>query len=273
MKASAARVARAIQLRVEETRTAIDGAAVPTPISLSIGIAVFPDDSQKALELLAHADSNLYQAKFGRKTVIGRERRAPLSVNDTSFSVLDAMITAIDNKDRYTRCHSEAVAEYAGWLCDALGLSEARCARIREAALLHDLGKIGVPDEILHKTGILEPQEFETMRRHPVTGALIVGAMPGFAELAPGIRAHHERWDGRGYPDALAGEAIAFEGRLLALADSLDAMTTDRPYRRRRTWDEALAEIEAGAGTHFDPRLAALFIVTARQKAQRRQAA
>jgi HD-GYP domain-containing protein (c-di-GMP phosphodiesterase class II) len=128
------------------------------------------------------------------------------------------------------------------------------------AGLLHDVGKVGIPDEILRKPGRLTDEEYDVMKQHPVVGAMIVSSMPGFQEIIPGVRNHHERWDGTGYPDGLAGEAIPLLGRLLAVPDTMSAMTTDRPYRKGLTWEAALEEVERKSGTQFDPSIVAAFL-------------
>jgi putative nucleotidyltransferase with HDIG domain len=233
------------------------------PISLSFGIACYPNDGQSRHELLTIADSNLYQAKNSDEGIVftsesqraNRELRA-----EASFEVLDALITAVDNKDRYTRKHSEDVTEYALWMAEELGLSEETMRTLRIGGLLHDVGKIGVPDEILRKPGRLTDEEFEIMKRHPRLGEMIVGGIPGMSSILDAVRSHHERWDGMGYPDRLKGEEIPFMGRLLAVADAFSAMTTDRPYRKGLNLDKALAEIRANIGTQFDPEMADAFL-------------
>ena len=157
--------------------------------------------------------------------------------------MLDALVAAVDNKDRYTRRHSEDVLTYSLQVAEALGLDEATRHTVAVAALLHDVGKIGVPDAILRKPGALTGAEFEAVRQHPMMGSVIVGAVPGMEGTLDAVRHHHERWDGGGYPFGLAGEAIPLLARLMAVADAFSAMTTDRPYRKgmgvaqaRRCW-------------------------------------
>lgn len=233
------------------------------PITVSAGIATYPADATSHHDLLAIADQNLYSAKaleggIVRTTEQQRENRALRA--EGSFEVLDALVTAVDNKDRYTRKHSEDVTEYALWMAEDLGLSQDTMRVIRTAGLLHDVGKIGVPSEILRKPGRLTPEEYEIIKRHPRLGELIVGAVPGMEPIIDGVRSHHERWDGQGYPDQLIGEDIPFLGRLLAVADAFSAMTTDRPYRKGMSWDIALQQVEDNKGTQFDPSLAEIFI-------------
>jgi diguanylate cyclase (GGDEF)-like protein/putative nucleotidyltransferase with HDIG domain len=237
------------------------------PVSLSFGIAAFPLDSTNRHELLTIADANLYAAKQSEERISStseaqRTRRELLS-SEGSFDILDAMVTAVDNKDRYTRHHSEDVTEYALWLAEELGYSEDTMRVTRVGGLLHDVGKIGVPEDILRKPNRLSQEEFEAMKHHPQLGALIIGGVPGMESVLDAVLYHHERWDGRGYPDGLSGEDIPVLGRILAVADAFSAMTTTRPYRKALTWDAALQEIETNAGSQFDPAMASAFLTAA----------
>jgi diguanylate cyclase (GGDEF)-like protein/putative nucleotidyltransferase with HDIG domain len=239
------------------------------PITLSFGIAAFPHDSTNRHELLTIADANLYAAKLsegGIRDTSDLQRTHNELRADSSFEVLDAMVTAVDNKDRYTRRHSEDVTEYALWIAEELGLSEETMRIIRMGGLLHDVGKIGVPDEILRKPGRLTPEEYEVIKRHPHLGSLIVTGVPGMEAIVDIVRSHHERWDGQGYPDGLIGEDIPLLGRITAVADAFSAMTTDRPYRRGLDWDTALEQIRVNVGTQFDPAMARAFLSAAEKR-------
>ena len=167
--------------------------------------------------------------------------------------MLDALVTAVDGKDRYTRRHSEDVLFYCAKIADALGLAPVFQETLSVAALLHDVGKIGVPDHILRKPGRLADEEFEAVKQHPLMGAVIVGAVPGLEGTLDAIRHHHERWDGGGYPHGLVGEAAPLAARIMAVADAFSAMTTDRPYRKGMRWADALILLEQGAGSQWDP--------------------
>jgi HD-GYP domain-containing protein (c-di-GMP phosphodiesterase class II) len=166
----------------------------------------------------------------------------------------------VDKRDRYTRRHSEDVTEYSLMIAEELGLSEDTTRTLRLAGLLHDLGKIGIPDAILRKPGRLTDEEHEVMKQHPVLGWLIVSAIPNLSETLPAIRHHHERYDGRGYPDGLAGEEIPLLGRLMAVADAFSAMTTDRPYRKGMPYADAVSELRRGRGTQWDPEYVDAFL-------------
>ena len=171
---------------------------------------------------------------------------------------LQALIAAIDAKDPYTRGHSARVAEFATMIALRAGLSPAEADRVRLCGLVHDIGKIGVSEDVLRKPGKLTDEEFRHVAAHPVTGHDILRGIPQMADVLPGVLHHHERWDGRGYPHRIAGDAIPLLGRIIAVADALDAMTTSRTYRAARPMAEAVDEIARCAGTHFDPVLAGI---------------
>jgi putative nucleotidyltransferase with HDIG domain len=170
------------------------------------------------------------------------------------------LAAAIDARDRVTGSHAMRLPTMAERLARAVGLDDEAVDVIRRAALLHDVGKIGIPDRILLKVGALSDEEMSQMRRHPVLGAAIVSQVPGLRSSVPIIRHHHERWDGGGYPDRLAGEAIPLGARILAIVDTYDAMTSPRRYRAPQSPAAACAELQACAGKQFDPRLVELFL-------------
>jgi putative nucleotidyltransferase with HDIG domain len=167
---------------------------------------------------------------------------------------------AIEMRDGYTGGHTQRVTDYSLLLADELGLSAADRHAIQVGAPLHDIGKIGIDDAILRKQGRLSPSEFEQMKTHTVKGAAILSGNPELEFIVPIIRSHHECWDGAGYPDGLAGEQIPRLARLVAVADTFDAMTSDRPYRIGMPADQAFAEIERGIGVQFDPECASAFL-------------
>jgi HD-GYP domain-containing protein (c-di-GMP phosphodiesterase class II) len=173
-------------------------------------------------------------------------------------------------RDAATCAHTKHVAQMAVWVGDAMRLSAAEREELRHVALLHDLGKVAIPDEILLKPGPLDEREWEIVRRHPEIGARMVAAAGGLTNLAPGIRSHHERWDGTGYPDGLRGQEIPVVARIVAVCDAFHAMTSERPYCRAMEVDEAIAELEAVAGTQLDPEVVA---VVARHFARNRRRA
>ncbi|MCW2986781.1 MAG: hypothetical protein JWR63_4351 [Conexibacter sp.] len=183
------------------------------------------------------------------RSLLGRVEALETLNQETIF----AFVRAIDARDPYTARHSEKVAGYAVRLARGLGLPAADCQRIHLAGMLHDVGKVALERSILHKPGKLTDEEWQQVREHPAQSAHIIGAVSRFAEYVPGARHHHERYDGRGYPDGLAGKAIPLDARILAVADSYDAMTSDRSYRPALSHDEAIRRLTADAGTQFDP--------------------
>ena len=159
----------------------------------------------------------------------------------------------IDAKDKYTNGHSMRVAGYSRMIAERMGYSEADLEDIYNMAMLHDIGKIGVPDAIINKPTKLTDEEFYIIRKHPVTGYEILSEMPEFKEISAGARWHHERYDGTGYPDGLAGEDIPLFARIITVADAYDAMTSNRSYRLYMSQDTVIAELKKGKGKQFDP--------------------
>lgn len=175
-------------------------------------------------------------------------------------SVLNALLIALDTRDTETEGHSERVTAYTIELAERLGVSAADMYHIERGALLHDIGKIGIPDRILYKPGRLTPDEWRDMRRHPLIGFNMCSRVSMLREASLIVLHHHEAWDGSGYPDGLVGEAIPLGARIFAVADALDAMTSDRPYRKAMPFAEARAEIERCRSRQFDPSVVDMFL-------------
>jgi HD domain len=171
-----------------------------------------------------------------------------------------ALANAIEAKDSYTRGHSERLAKLAGACAERMGLSRDEVAAVRLGAILHDVGKIGIPDRILRQSMALTEDEMAWMRRHPQIGADIIGPVEGLHHVAPLIRHHHEKWDGTGYPKGLKGEEIPLGSRIISVADAFEAMVADRIYRPSLGLSKALEEIKGGRGSHFDPRVVDTFL-------------
>lgn len=186
-----------------------------------------------------------------------RTFRVYAELNDAYTSTVRSLVTAIEAKDPYTRGHSERVAIHARQLAESLGCSNGELDLVERAALLHDLGKIGIDLDTLSSSTQLSSEEVRAVRRHPQVGSDLVGSVEFLAEIVPVIRHHHERVDGAGYPDGLRGDQIPRLARVLAVADSFDAMTSDRAYRPRMSTDEAFRELERVAGTQLDPTIVA----------------
>lgn len=181
-------------------------------------------------------------------------------LNAMFIGTLEALTASIDAKDRYTCGHSQRVGYLTQQLAVAVGLDEETAGRMRIAGLVHDVGKIGVPEAVLTKPGRLNDKEYEIIRGHPDIGHRILKDIPQLQDILPGVLHHHERWDGRGYPKGLAGEDIPLVARLIALADSFDAMSSTRTYRARLSRDDVFAEITRCAGEQFDPNLVKVFM-------------
>ena len=202
---------------------------------------------------LAEADAVLVEAiasSFGEAV----HRARLLADLESAFTTALAVLTStVEAKDDYTACHGEDVAVLAERIARRMSLPGALARDVRYAAMLHDIGKVAVPSEILLKPGPLTDEEWVTMRGHAAIGGDLVARIDAFAHLAPAVRASHERWDGGGYPDGLAGECIPLAARIIAACDTYDAIVTDRPYRPARSSREACAELRRVAGTQLDP--------------------
>jgi response regulator RpfG family c-di-GMP phosphodiesterase len=171
-----------------------------------------------------------------------------------------ALIAAIDAVDHYTRGHSERVSNFSALLAQEVGFPSHQIVLLQQAAIVHDIGKIGVESRILRKQGSLTREELDELKRHPQIGVEIVGPVPFMAEVLPVILHHHERYDGKGFPHGLRGEEIVLGARIVAVADAVDAMLSDRPYRKALTLQEVRLELEREAGTQFDPQISSALI-------------
>lgn len=191
---------------------------------------------------------------------IGDLRRAANENHLLFINSIRMLAAAIDAKDPYTRGHSERVARYSTAIGRQMGLSDVDLKYLRISALLHDVGKIGIDDRILRKPGALTEEEFEVMKSHPEKGAAIMGGVPQLRGAIPGMRHHHEKWAGGGYPDGLRGEQIPLQARIVTVADTFDAMTTTRPYQKAMNLNYVVDKIKSFAGTRFDPIVVGAFI-------------
>jgi ribonuclease P protein subunit RPR2 len=188
-----------------------------------------------------------------------REREAAQELRRSYVATVRALSNAVEARDAYTARHAERVAAYGLTIAAAIGMDLTDVPEIEFGFLLHDVGKVAIPDAILYKPQPLEPEEFQLMARHPVIGWEIVRGVEFLGAARDVVRSHHERWDGTGYPDGLAGEAIPLAARVFAVADTLDALTTDRPYRSARPIPEGREVIRENAGAQFDPRIVEAF--------------
>ncbi|MDP1715653.1 MAG: HD domain-containing protein [Anaerolineales bacterium] len=217
--------------------------------------------NKKHASAFTQRDENYLLSLAGQVAVAIEKAQLYENIRELSVSTIRSLTAAIDARDPYTHGHSQGVTYLAVELGKQIGLIPAELELLEFAALLHDVGKISVPDQILRKKEKLTPSEWESIRLHPYHGIQIIHPVAALAKIEPWIYHHHEKWDGSGYPDGLRGEDIPLEARIIAIADSYNAMTTDRPYRRALSQKEALAEIRHGTGTQFDPNLAEAFII------------
>ncbi len=266
-------------------REAADGAAFPEELVAELGnellckkgwvLVPLLDEQRQRIGILA-ADLGLDLPSEGLQLfeIYGRQVTAALSnvllhdalsdaygtLRDSYLEVVQAIRAMVDAKDIYTRGHSDRVSHYAVLIAEAMGKDEAFLERIRLAGLFHDVGKIGTADQILQKDTRLTPTEYDVIKKHPARGAEILSAISRFKSIAPIVESHHERFDGRGYPNGLKGEEILDEARIISVADAFDAMTSDRKYHAGLNLKEAIAELERGRNTQFDGRVVDVFL-------------
>ncbi len=231
------------------------------PLTVSAGLCAYPRDAGSVTELLAVGASTVGAARASGGDVIripDQDSGEPVIVG--TFDILKGLVQAVDTKDRYTKRHSEDVARYADWIAERLGADPELRSALHMSALLHDVGKIGVPDGLLRKPAKLTAEEYAALGQHVAIGDMIVRNLPDIDLVRAGIRHHHERFDGRGYPDRLAGHEIPLIARIIAVADAFSAMTTTRPYRIAIEVDEAVRRLQDAAGTQLDPDLVPLLV-------------
>jgi HD-GYP domain-containing protein (c-di-GMP phosphodiesterase class II) len=207
----------------------------------------------KGEDELAKLGNNFNDMAGNIEALVRRLKQALRQNQELFLETIRTLAAAIDAKDPYTRGHSERVASYSMALSRHLGLKQDEVFRIHIAAILHDVGKLGIKDGILNKPGGLSDDEFEIMRQHPSIGAQIMSPIRMLKDIIPGIRNHHETWDGNGYPDRLKGDQIPMVARIIGVADTFDAMTTTRPYQQAMTLEYVIAKMRSMSGTRFDP--------------------
>lgn len=257
-------VAERVRLAIAEHLFPVGGGV---HLTCSLGVATYPEDAADRSLLVACADRAMYAAKrLGRNqartfadpvvAALDTEEHVGGSREDAALQgTVEALTSLVSARDHYTGEHIESVSELSIQIAMALGLKSAEVRMIGLVGKIHDVGKVAIPDAILQKQGKLTEEEWEIMRLHPVIGAEIVDRIPSLRVITPGIRGHHERWDGNGYPDKLFQTSIPLASRIVAVADAYNAMTTDRPYRKAMDPEAALLEISRCAGTQFDPDL------------------
>jgi diguanylate cyclase (GGDEF)-like protein len=240
----------------------LEGTDIPRAGFITVSAGVATHRSGSTIErLLAAAARGLDRAcADGGARAAARPAEGGVDPFRAQAHVIEALATALVERDRYTGEHSAIVVDMAKTVAGGLGLDEVEVERIGHAALLHDIGKVGMPDRILHRPGPLAGEEWELMREHPVIGERILRAIPGMGSVARIVRHEHERFDGSGYPDGLAGQAIPLGSRIILACDAYHAMTSDRPYRAGMDHEYAVAELVRCAGSQFDPRIVAALV-------------
>ena len=236
-------------------------------VTASMGVSVYPDKAKDDIELIKSADDALYRAKFFEKnrvevyTSILDEIKSNIDEKDVELvTSIKTLISIINAKDRYTYGHVERVVIYSRIMADKLQLSQREKQILIYGAYMHDIGKININKEILMKKMQLTSDEWEELKQHPVNGVEIIKSVKSLQEIIPLIISHHERYDGKGYPNNLKGDKIPYLARILTVVDSFDAMTSNRPYNNRKTYEEGIEEVRRCSGTQFDPKIAKTFI-------------
>ncbi|MDY6227491.1 MAG: diguanylate cyclase [Clostridium sp.] len=236
-------------------------------LTVSMGISVYPDKAKDDITLIKSADDALYRAKFFMKnrvetyTSILDEISADIDEGDIELvASIKTLISVINAKDRYTYGHSERVVLYCRLLAEKLNLNEEDKKTLIYSAYMHDIGKINISKEILTKSMPLTDEEWESLKKHPEDGIEIIKPVKSLENVIPIILHHHERYNGSGYPSNLKGEEIPYLSRVLCVVDSFDAMTSNRPYNARKTYEQAIEEMRKYSGVQFDPEISAKFI-------------
>lgn len=235
-------------------------------LTVSIGVAKMSDEAKSVDDLVRFADIALYRAKFMDKNQVRKYENIFENIDNDDkytsemFTAIRTLITVINTRDEFTYNHIENVVNYMKSFAEWAGYDEYTKKVMIFAAYMHDIGKINIPSRVLMKSTKLTDEEFQMLQKHPEWGARIISELGYDPEIIPIVRQHHERYDGTGYPDGLAGEQICKEARLLTIIDSFDAMTNDRPYKKKLSFEEAVEEIKRCKGKHFDPELTDQFL-------------
>lgn len=267
LEEEATNIADDIRMKIESTYFEGEENQPKGKITASMGISVYPDKAKDDVELIKSADDALYRAKFFSKnrvevyTSILDEIKTNIDEKDIELvTSIKTLISVINAKDRYTYGHVERVVIYSRLMAEKLKLNEKDRDTLIYGAYMHDIGKINIPQDILMKKMKLTNDEWSQLKDHPANGVEIIKPVKSLQHVIPLIIGHHERYDGKGYPNNLKGEEIPFLARVLTVVDSFDAMTSNRPYNNRKSYDEAIDELRKCEGTQFDPDIAETFI-------------
>ena len=258
--------AKKIAQRIHDACTRAQKSTTPFPLSVSIGITSYPLHASSIEDLIGKANRSMLFAKYHpeKKTFIWDEWEiedaGKLYQEEVLPEVIYTLAETVNMKNGYTGEHSRLVAEQATLLARKIGLEEKRIKKIKTAALLHDVGKLTIPSYILNKPASLTLKEREIIEKHAENSARIVRYIRGLNKIIPIVRAIHERWDGKGYPDGLVGEKIPLEARIISLVDAFQALISDRPYRKKFSKKKVIEELQNGSGKQFDPKLVKVFL-------------
>lgn len=233
-------------------------------VNREIGIIYINTPTQG--EEITQLQKTILKVLSGQAAVAIENSRLYNELHELFLNTVQSLAAAVDARDPYTHGHSQRVAEYSLLTGTYLKLDSVQLHHLKLSALLHDIGKIGVPDNVLRKKGKLNDEEYKQIMQHPIIGVNIITPVDKLKEIIPGIKHHHERWDGKGYPDRLKANDIPLFGRIIAIADTFDAMMSNRIYRNNFTFNDTIAEIRHCAGTQFDPELAKIFIEFIKRK-------
>lgn len=256
------------KIRVKIEKTYFDGQENQpnSNFTVSVGISVFPDKAENELDLVKYADDALYRAKFFHKnrvetyiSVLDELKRDLKEEENGLVTSIKTLISVINAKDKYTYSHVERVVVYSRLMAKKLNLSENEKKQLIYGAYMHDIGKINIPNEILTKKMRLSKEEWEILQQHPKDGVEIIKSVSSLKNVVPLILYHHERYDGNGYPCGLKENDIPYLARVLTVIDSFDAMTSSRPYNKRKTYEEGIEELKKCSGTQFDPEIVNIF--------------
>jgi putative nucleotidyltransferase with HDIG domain len=230
-------------------------------VSISAGIAAYERAGSPHSAVGAAYVALDHSRRLGGHRVTAGEQPADVSAEQSErHDAVSALAVTLGERDRYTGDHSEEVLKLVEGVAHGLGLDEGEVDRVKAAALLHDIGKVAISDDILNKPGKLTDDEWRVMKDHTIIGERILRAIPGLGSVARIVRHEHERWDGDGYPDRLAADSIPIGARIILACDAYHAMTSDRPYREAMSHAEAIAELSRHAGTQFDPEVVEVLI-------------
>lgn len=263
----AVNIAESLRKKIENTYFEGEENQPNGKLTASMGVSVYPDKARSDIELIKSADDALYRAKFFYKNRVETyisildEIKSNIDEEDAEIvTSIKTLISVINAKDRYTYGHVERVVVYGRMLAESLGLNERDKNILIYGAYMHDIGKINISKDVLIKKMKLTDDEWEVLKQHPANGVEIIKSVKSLNMIIPLIISHHEKYDGTGYPNNLKGDEIPYLARVLTVIDSFDAMTSNRPYNKRKTYKEAIEELKRCSGTHFDPEIVKVFI-------------